>query len=252
MNVGKRILGVIPARYASTRFPGKPLAKVNGVEMVICVYRAVIESGLFDKVVVATDSRQIFDTVIRYGYDVMMTDENHSCGTERCNEVLSRLEQEGEEYDIVVNIQGDEPLIKKQQLDEVISSFTNEDTQIATLCKMIEDIETLSSPNCVKVIFDDRDNAIYFSRAIIPYFRGETLEYGIAKGYYYKHVGLYAFDSEILHEIVRLEPSQLEKIESLEQLRWIEQGYNIKVVKSNFDSFGVDTPEDLEYVNSQF
>jgi 3-deoxy-manno-octulosonate cytidylyltransferase (CMP-KDO synthetase) len=241
-----RVLGVIPARYASSRFPGKPLAKIGNMEMVVCVCKRVTDSHLFDKVVVATDSRQIFDVVISYGYNAIMTDENHSCGTERCEEALSILEEEGEQFDLVVNIQGDEPLISKEQLKQVINPFNDNKTEISTLCKMIEDAKTLLSPNSVKVVFDGNNNALYFSRSVIPYNRDETNEYGIAKGNYFKHVGLYAYRAEVLKSIVKLYPSRLEKIECLEQLRWLEEGYKIKVNITEFESIGIDTPEDLE------
>ncbi len=246
----QKILGVIPARYASSRFPAKPLAKIGDMEMVVCVCKRVVESGLFDKVVVATDSRKIFDIVNSYGYQAIMTDENHSCGTERVEEALKIIEQTEGEYDIVVNIQGDEPLIKKEQLHSALIPFKDSHTQISTLCKMIEDKESLSSPNVVKVVFDYDFNALYFSRSIIPFSRDETLEYSIAKGNYYKHIGLYAYRSIVLKELVKLYSSRLEKMESLEQLRWLEEGYKIKVSITEFESIGVDTPEDLEKVNN--
>lgn len=241
-----KVLGVIPARYASSRFPGKPLAKIGNMEMVVCVCKRVTDSGLFDKVVVATDSRQIFDVVISYGYNAIMTDENHSCGTERCEEALCILEEGGEQFDLIVNIQGDEPLISKEQLQQVIDPFKDNKTEISTLCKMIEDNKTLLSPNSVKVVFDERKNALYFSRSVIPYNRDETNEYGIAKGNYFKHIGLYAYRAQVLKAIVQLYPSRLEKIECLEQLRWLEEGYKIKVNITEFESIGIDTPEDLE------
>lgn len=248
----QRILGIIPARYASSRFPAKPLAKIGKMEMVVCVCKRVTESGLFDKVVVATDSRKIFDVVNDYGYQAIMTDENHTCGTERCEEALQIIEQTGEKFDIVVNIQGDEPLIQKEQLLSAIAPFKDPQTQITTLCKMIEDTQTLSSPNVVKVVFDYNKNALYFSRSIIPFDRNETLEYSIAKGNYFKHIGLYAYRAEVLKELVKLYASRLEKIECLEQLRWLEEGYKIKVEITEFESIGVDTPEDLEKINSEF
>lgn len=247
----KRILGIIPSRYASTRFPAKPLAKIGGMEMVVCVCKRVLESGLFDKVVVATDSRKIFDVVNSYGYQAIMTDDGHSCGTERVEEALRIIEQTEGEYDIVVNIQGDEPLIKKEQLHSALIPFEDPQTQISTLCKMIEDKETLLSPNVVKVVFDYNHNALYFSRSIIPFSRDETLEYSIAKGHYFKHIGLYAYRSSVLKQLVGLYPSRLEKMESLEQLRWLEQGYKIKISETEFESIGVDTPEDLEKVNNK-
>ena len=247
----QRVLGVIPARYASSRFPAKPLAKVGDMEMVVCVCKRVIESGLFDKVVVATDSRKIFDVVRSYGYEAIMTDEDHSCGTERVEEALRLIEERDGAFDIVVNIQGDEPLIKKEQLETALLPFSDSQTQISTLGKMIEDTETLLSPNIVKVVFDNNNNALYFSRSVIPFSSDETLEYSIAKGNYYKHIGLYAYRASVLKELVKLYCSRLEKMESLEQLRWLEEGYKIKVSITEFESIGVDTPEDLKRVNSK-
>jgi len=247
----QRILGIIPARYASSRFPAKPLAKIGKMEMVVCVCKRVVESGLFDKVLVATDSRKIFDVVMSYGYEAIMTDENHTCGTERCEEALQIIEQKEGKFDIVVNIQGDEPLIKKEQLEAAITPFNDPQTQITTLCKMIEDTQTLMSPNVVKIVFDYQYNALYFSRSIIPFNRDETLEYSIAKGNYFKHIGLYAYRSNVLKDLVSLYASRLEKIECLEQLRWLEEGYKIKVAITEFESIGVDTPEDLEKINNK-
>ncbi len=247
----KRILGVIPARFASTRFEGKPLAMVGNLEMVVCVCKRVEESGLFDKIVVATDSRKIYDVVNKNNYTAIMTNENHNCGTDRVEEALSIAEEMFGGFDIVVNIQGDEPLIRKEQLQEVISPFErDENVQITTLCKMIEDVQTLTNPNVVKIVFNYNHYAMYFSRSVIPYDRNETLEYGIAKGFYFKHIGLYAYKSNVLREIVKLYASRLEKIESLEQLRWLEEGYKIKVELTDFESIGVDTPEDLEKINN--
>lgn len=247
--IKNRVLGIIPARWASTRFPGKPLVMIGDKEMIVFVYNAVKNSNLFDKVVIATDSRKIYDVALKNKCLVLMTSQDHSCGTERCNEALDILESQGENYDIIINIQGDEPLIQKEQLEIIVNGFQNPATEIFSLCKKIEDIETLSSPNCVKLVFDENNNALYFSRSIIPYNRAETLEYGIAKGYYYKHIGLYGYRSEVLKKIIKLYPSNLERIESLEQLRWLESGYNIKIGLTDIETIGVDVPGDLELVN---
>lgn|SRR5574344_294337 len=244
----RKILAIIPARWASTRFPGKPLAKIKGKEMILWVAKRVEESGLFDRVVVATDSRQIYDVVRNNAYTAIMTSEDCSCGTERCSEVLRILEESGESYDVVLNVQGDEPLISRKQLQQVLLPMRENSTQISTLCMPIEDENTLVSPNNVKVVFNPNGDAIYFSRSVIPYNRETTLEYGIAKGYYFKHIGLYAYRSEILKEIVDLYPSTLEKIECLEQLRWIENGYKVRVEQTSIDNVGVDSPEDLKKV----
>ncbi|MDD2530113.1 MAG: 3-deoxy-manno-octulosonate cytidylyltransferase [Bacteroidales bacterium] len=248
--LNKRILGVIPARFASSRFEGKPLALIGDTEMIVCVCKRVEESGLFDKVIVATDSRRIFDVVQKNNFTAVMTSENHACGTDRVEEAFNIAKERFGEFDIIVNIQGDEPLIRKEQLEEVISPFIDEDVQISTLCKMIEETQTLTNPNVVKVVFDNNNNALYFSRSVIPYNRNETFEYGIAKGIYFKHIGLYAFRKDVLSKIVKLYLSRLEKVESLEQLRWLEEGYKIRVSVTEFESIGVDTPEDLEKINN--
>ena len=241
-------IAIIPARYASSRFPGKPLALLKDKPMVMWVYDAVKASGLFDKVVVATDDERIVAAVVSLGGEAMMTSSLLSCGTKRCEAVLSALEARGERFDLVVNVQGDEPLVDASQLSSVISLFEDNDCQIGTLAKRITKLEELQNPNCVKVVWS-QNRAIYFSRNIIPYQRGrsesEYLQYHI----YYKHIGLYAYKSSVLHKIVALETSPLEKAESLEQLCWLENGYRIDVTETDFESIGVDTPEDLERVN---
>ena len=241
-------IAIIPARYASSRFPGKPLALLKDKPMVMWVYDAVKASGLFDKVVVATDDERIVAAVVSLGGEAMMTSSLLSCGTKRCEVVLSALEARGERFDLVVNVQGDEPLVDASQLSSVISLFEDNDCQIGTLAKRIAKLEELQNPNCVKVVWS-QNRAIYFSRNIIPYQRGrsesEYLQYHI----YYKHIGLYAYKSSVLHKIVALETSPLEKAESLEQLCWLENGYRIDVTETDFESIGVDTPEDLERVN---
>ena len=241
-------IAIIPARYASSRFPGKPLALLKDKPMVMWVYDAVKASGLFDKVVVATDDERIVAAVVSLGGEAMMTSSLLSCGTKRCEAVLSALEARGERFDLVVNVQGDEPLVDASQLSSVISLFEDNDCQIGTLAKRITKLEELQNPNCVKVVWS-QNRAIYFSRNIIPYQRGrsesEYLQYHI----YYKHIGLYAYRSSVLHKIVALETSPLEKAESLEQLCWLENGYRIDVTETDFESIGVDTPEDLERVN---
>lgn len=241
-------IAIIPARYASSRFPGKPLALLKDKPMVMWVYDAVKASGLFDKVVVATDDERIVAAVVSLGGEAMMTSSLLSCGTKRCEAVLSALEARGERFDLVVNVQGDEPLVDASQLSAVISLFEDKDCQIGTLAKRITKLEELQNPNCVKIVWS-QNRAIYFSRSIIPYQRGrsesEYLQYHI----YYKHIGLYAYKSSVLHKIVALETSLLEKAESLEQLCWLENGYRIDVTETDFESIGVDTPEDLERVN---
>lgn len=241
-------IAIIPARYASSRFPGKPLALLKDKPMVMWVYDAVKASGLFDKVVVATDDERIVAAVVSLGGEAMMTSSLLSCGTKRCEAVLSALEARGERFDLVVNVQGDEPLVDASQLSSVISLFEDNDCQIGTLAKRITTLEELQNPNCVKVVWS-QNRAIYFSRNIIPYQRGRSESEYLQYHTYYKHIGLYAYKSSVLHKIVALETSPLEKAESLEQLCWLENGYRIDVTETDFESIGVDTPEDLERVN---
>ena len=241
-------IAIIPARYASSRFPAKPLALLKGKPMVMWVYDAVKQSELFDKVIIATDDQRIESCVKTYGADVAMTSSELSCGTQRCEAVLSMLESQGEKYDLVVNVQGDEPLISSGQLAKVLGLFDEEKCQISTLAKKIERLEELQSPNCVKLVKSDK-KAIYFSRSIIPFQRGIKQEDYLQYHTCYKHIGLYGYRADVLHSIVRLQPSLLETAESLEQLRWLENGFDISVAETEFESIGVDTPEDLERIN---
>lgn len=241
-------IAIIPARYASSRFPAKPLALLKGKPMVMWVYDAVKQSELFDRVIIATDDQRIESCVKTYGADVAMTSSELSCGTQRCEAVLSMLESQGEKYDLVVNVQGDEPLISSGQLAKVLDLFDEEKCQIATLAKKIERLEELQSPNCVKLVKSDK-KAIYFSRSIIPFQRGIKQEDYLQNHTYYKHIGLYGYRADVLHSIVRLQASLLETAESLEQLRWLENGFDISVAETEFESIGVDTPEDLERIN---
>ncbi len=242
-----KTIAIIPARYASSRFPAKPLADLRGKPMVMWVYEAVEASNLFDKTVIATDDKRIEDCVRAYGADVIMTSSELSCGTQRCEAVLSLLEAQGEYYDLVVNVQGDEPLIKKQQLETLLRLFDSP-CHIATLAKQITELSELQNPNCVKVVFSQK-GAIYFSRSIIPFVRGKEESLYLESHTFFKHIGLYAYQSEVLHRIVKLPVSDLESAESLEQLRWLENGYSIAVAPTEFDSLGVDTPEDLKRIN---
>lgn len=241
-------IAIIPARYASSRFPAKPLALLKGKPMVMWVYDAVKQSELFDRVIIATDDQRIESCVKTYGADVAMTSSELSCGTQRCEAVLSMLESQGEKYDLVVNVQGDEPLISSGQLAKVLELFDEEKCQIATLAKKIERLEELQSPNCVKLVKSDK-KAIYFSRSIIPFQREIKQEDYLQYHTYYKHIGLYGYRADVLHSIVRLQASLLETAESLEQLRWLENGFDISVAETEFESIGVDTPEDLERIN---
>lgn len=242
-----KILGLIPARYASTRFPGKPLADIGGKPMIQRVYEQA--SKALDAVYVATDDDRILDAVKAFGGKAVMTDTNHQSGTDRCKEALQIVEQqEGEKFDVVVNIQGDEPFIRPELVEALASCFQNPATEIATLVKPLNNNEDLWDPNKPKVVVTPGLEAIYFSRSPIPYLRQQPKEEWHLRHHYYLHIGLYAYRSDILNEITRLQPSVLEKAESLEQLRWIENNFKITVRVTEHDSIGIDTPEDLERV----
>lgn len=239
-------LGIIPARYASTRFPGKPLADISGKSMIRRVYEQV--EGILDEVAVATDDRRIYDAVAGFGGKVLMTSELHTSGTDRCYEAYTLLSRP---YDVIINIQGDEPFIKSSQIGLLKECFSDDETQIATLVRPFsqeDGFEKLSNPNTPKVILNERKQAIYFSRSVIPYVRGKEPAEWLQSTVFYKHIGIYAYRSEVLKEITALPPSALEKAESLEQLRWIENGYRIKAGITTEETIGIDTPEDLEKV----
>ncbi|MBQ7985174.1 MAG: 3-deoxy-manno-octulosonate cytidylyltransferase [Bacteroidales bacterium] len=242
-----KILAVIPARYASSRFEGKPLAMINRRPMVIWVYDAAVKSSLFDKVCIATDDDRIYQTSIQYGADAVMTDKDLNNGTERCRQCVEILEAKGEKYDIVVNVQGDEPLIKPQMMADVISGFDKEDTDIVTLRKAITQAEQAEDKNVVKVVCAG-ERALYFSRSTVPFCRDCSLQQAVEQNIYYKHIGIYAYRTQVLKQIVKLKPTVLEQTEKLEQLRWLENGYNITVKTTLYDTVGVDTPQDLEQI----
>lgn len=237
-----RILGVIPARYASTRFPAKPLIDIAGQTMIERVYNQVKKARSITKVIVATDHPKIFDHVISFGGEACMTSESHVSGTDRCFEVLTK---EKSKFDYLINIQGDEPFIAPEQID-LLASLLDAKTELATLSKKIEDGEHLISPNIVKVVCDKEGKALYFSRSPIPYIRNSSPNEWLRKHPFYKHIGMYAYRSDILEQITKLGVTSLEKAESLEQLRWLENGYSIKVVETPHETIGIDTPEDLE------
>lgn len=239
-----RFIGIIPARYASTRFPGKPLAKLGGKYVIQRVYEQV--DGFFDSTVVATDDDRIADAVRDFGGNVVMTSPNHKSGTDRCYEALTKVGEK--DFDVVVNVQGDEPFISREQLQSLKDCFEDETTDIATLVKpfsVSDGYEAIENPNSPKVVFNKRMEALYFSRSIIPYIRNEKKEDWINGHKFYKHIGLYAYRANVLREVTSLEQSTLELSESLEQLRWLENGYKIKVGISNIETIGIDTPEDL-------
>ena len=243
-------LGIIPARYASTRFPGKPLAMLGEKPMIQWVYEAV--SPLFDHLLVATDDQRIYDAVEAFGGRVQMTSPSHTSGTERCAEAATGYEKvTGLRFGYVINIQGDEPLIKAEQVQALMDCIKIPWTGIATLIKALEDPIELGNPHVVKVVVDKEQRALYFSRAPIPFVRDPGVGTKQQTLIYYSHIGLYAFQREVLDEVVRLSPSSLEQAESLEQLRWMENGIPIRTAVTHLKSIGVDTPEDLERIKKQ-
>ena len=239
-----RFVAIIPARYASTRFPGKPLVNIGDKTMIQRVYEQV--SKAVADVYVATDDQRIFDAVTSFSGKVIMTSDQHRSGTDRCYEAFTKLD---EYFDVIVNVQGDEPFIQPEQITELQKCFEDEETQIATLAKKITEkdgLEALNNPNSPKLVLNKNNEALYFSRSVIPYNRGTAPENWLSSNVYLKHIGIYAYRSEILTEITKLEQSPLELAESLEQLRWLENGYKIKVGFTNVETVGIDTPEDLE------
>jgi 3-deoxy-manno-octulosonate cytidylyltransferase (CMP-KDO synthetase) len=241
--------GIIPARFASTRFPGKPLISIKGKTMIERVYTQA--TSVFKYVAVATDDQRIEAEVLRFGGNVIMTSSRHQSGTDRCYEAVCKLRDLLQvDFDIIVNIQGDEPFIQPIQFEKLIQCFSSADTQIATLVKQINNLEDLMNPNHVKVVIDKANKALYFSRSAIPYIRNKPQEEWIQSSSFYKHIGIYAYRFNILKELSRLSQSDLEMAESLEQLRWLENGFNIRVEKTDFESIAVDTPEDLEKINA--
>ncbi len=236
-------IGIIPARYGSSRFPGSTLVEINGKSMIRRVYEQAKKATALDHVVVATDDERIAAEIQQFNGEVMMTSKDHESGTDRCLDALQQLEQE---FDIVVNIQGDEPFISPEQINLILSCFHSENTEIATLVKLIADEQELWNPNKPKVLMDEDDFAILFSRQCIPHIRGVEKEQWNDSFNFYKHIGMYAYRTETLKEICKLKPSRLEKAEGLEQLRWIESGYRIKTAITEEEALSVDTPEDLE------
>ncbi len=239
-----KFIGIIPARYASSRFPGKPLQLIGGKSMIQRVYEQV--SMVLDTVYVATDDQRIFDAVVAFGGRVVMTSSNHKSGTDRVFEAFQKI---GEGKEVVINIQGDEPFIQTSQIETICQCFNDPSTQIATLVKPFtpsDGTTALFNPNSPKVLINKNGEAIYFSRNVIPYLRGKEQNEWINLHTYFKHIGMYAYRGDVLAEITALPQSSLELAESLEQLRWIENGYKIKVGQTNVETIGIDTPEDLQ------
>ena len=241
------VLGIIPARYDSTRFPGKPLVIIDGKSMIERVYRQAGKADRLTKVVVATDNREIFDHVKGFGGEVIMTSHEHANGTSRCEEVLETLKNNDHSihFECVVNIQGDEPYIDPSQINSVVSLFENPDTEVGTLIKRIHSADELFNPNVVKVVFGKRKNALYFSRQAIPMHRDVPEKKWVETADYYKHIGIYGYRADILTKLVKLETGKLESAEKLEQLRWLENGFKISLQITEFESIAIDTPADL-------
>lgn len=238
-----RFIGIIPARYASTRFPGKPLVEIDGKTMIQRVVEQARKSKMLGDVVVATDDERIQSHVKSFGGKVVLTSAHHQSGTDRCFEALEKAGRSN--WDVVINIQGDEPYISPGQVDLVCSCFASPQVQIATLIKKVKDVAELTNVNTPKVIINKEKQAIYFSRAPIPHYRGKDHSEWLGLHTYYKHIGIYAYRADVLQAITRISPSPLELAEALEQLRWIENGYKINVEITDFESVSVDTPEDL-------
>lgn len=238
-----KTLGIIPARFASTRFPGKPLIEIAGKTMIQRVYEQCKKSNMLSDVIVATDDDRIYNHVCEFGGKAIMTAHHHQSGTDRCAEAvrLSNINA-----DVVINIQGDEPFISPLQIDLLANCFKERSTQIATLIKKIKNQEDLKSPTVMKVVFNNNNEALYFSRSAIPFCRAENnMDNWLNHFDYFKHIGIYAFRTEVLNEITEIKPSSLELTESLEQLRWLQNGYKIKVAETEEESISIDVPEDL-------
>ncbi len=236
-----KFIAVIPARYASTRFPGKPLAVLGGKTVIQRVYEQAV--SVLPEAYVATDDESIFQAVEAFGGRAVMTRTDHKSGTDRIEEAVEKI---GTDADVIINIQGDEPFVQASQINTLMQLFDSTETQIGTLGKPFDNMEAVSNPNSPKIVTDRRGFALYFSRSVIPYVRGQEQATWLTHFPYLKHLGIYAYRREVLHEITQLPQSSLEKAESLEQLRWLENGYRIRVGITNVETVGIDTPEDLQ------
>lgn len=236
-----KFIGIIPARYASTRFPGKPLALLDGKPVIQHVYEKV--AAVLEAAYVATDDERIYDAVKSFGGQVVMTRTDHKSGTDRIEEAIEKI---GGEWDVVVNVQGDEPFVAKSQLDTICHCFDDPTTQIATLGKPFESMEAVQNPNSPKIVVDNMGFAMYFSRSVIPYVRGKEESSWLTHYPFLKHLGIYAYRKDVLRQVTQLPQSSLEIAESLEQLRWLQNGFKIKVGTTDVETVGIDTPQDLE------
>lgn len=235
-----KFIGIIPARYASSRFPGKPLAQLGGKCVIQLVYEKV--ASVLEDTYVATDDERIAQVVKDFGGKAVMTRADHKSGTDRIAEAIMKIDGQ---WDVIVNIQGDEPFIRQEQLHTICKCFDDERTQIATIGKPFTEMDAVENPNSPKIVVDNNGYAMYFSRSVIPFIRGAERKEWLHNFPFLKHLGIYAYRADVLHEITRLPQSSLEKAESLEQLRWLQNGYKIKVGITNFETVGIDTPEDL-------
>ena len=238
-----KIIAIIPARYESTRFPGKSLAEIHGKTMIQRVYEQVSKSKSIKNMLVATDDRRILNHVQKFGGKALMTKEEHESGTERCFEALKLSNGN---YDFVLNIQGDEPFIQPEKIDLLAACLDKTYTELATLARKIDDYENLFDPNCVRVVLNENQEALYFTRSVIPYLRDKPKNQWVNSHEYFQHIGLYAYRVDVLESLSKMEPSKLEIAEKLEQLRWLEKGYKIKVEVTQDPSIGIDTLEDLK------
>lgn len=236
-----KFIGIIPARYASTRFPGKPLALLGGKPVIQHVYEKV--AAVLEAAYVATDDERIYDAVKSFGGQAVMTRTDHKSGTDRLEEAIEKI---GGEWDVVVNVQGDEPFVAKSQLDTICHCFDDPTTQIATLGKPFESMEAVQNPNSPKIVVDNMGFAMYFSRSVIPYVRGKEESSWLTHYPFLKHLGIYAYRKDVLRQVTQLPQSSLEIAESLEQLRWLQNGFKIKVGTTDVETVGIDTPQDLE------
>ena len=237
-----KIVGIIPSRYESSRFPGKPLIDLKGKTMIQRVYEGAKKSTCLDEVIVATDDQRIFDEVERFGGKVIMTSSSHTTGTDRCGEVALKVDA-----DVVINIQGDEPLVDFRQLDSLCKAFEESETQIATLGIQGVTEEERGNPNRIKIVLDAKSNAMYFSRSPIPNTNNGSVK-AVNTYNYFRHIGLYGYRKSTLLELINLEKTTLEQVESLEQLRWLFHGYKIKVVETTIETPNIDVPEDVQNV----
>ena len=243
-----KFMAIIPARYASTRYPGKPLAILGGKTVIQRVYEQV--KSVLNDVYVATDDERIYHAVTEFGGKAVMTRADHKSGTDRIEEAAEKIEESGKwnkERDnvVVINVQGDEPFIQPSQIETLMHLFDDPETQIGTLGKPFESIEAIKNPNSPKIVTDNRGFALYFSRSVIPYIRGKERDSWFGEYPFLKHLGIYAYRREVLAEVTKLPMSSLEKAESLEQLRWLQNGYRIRVGLTDIETVGIDTPEDL-------